>query len=403
MAIHIIGLGVEPDDLSRKELRLINEAQVLVGGERHLDRFRQSSAEKIPIITPLSGVFDQIRSCEAKDLSIVILATGDPLFYGIGQSLIQEFGAGNVTLTPNISMLQAAAARIRIPWNDIATVSLHGRQDLFPLFHALNTHARVAALTDAKHIPSAMAQALLDKGADNYRMWVFEDLGADNERYAPYSLAVASQKNFATLNFVLLEATEQRPQRPVLGAPDQSYVTEKNLITKAPIRAAGIAALRLHPANTLWDLGAGCGAVAIEASALLNQGRVYAVEKKSNRVAHIRENIRRCYALLVEAVHGAYPRCLPELPDPDRVFIGGGLSKGEGLLDAVCDRLKPGGRIVVHCALLDTLGRCKNFFQNRDWQLSVSMLQSSKSSILGKDLHLEGQNPIFILAADKPE
>lgn len=402
MAIHIIGLGVEPDDLSRKELRLINEAQVLVGGERHLDRFKESSAEKIRIVSPLSGVFEQIRSCEAKDLSIVILATGDPLFYGIGQSLINEFGADNVTLTPNVSMLQAAAARIRIPWHDVATVSLHGRPDLFPLFHALNTHSRVAALTDDKHIPSSMAQALLDKGADNFRMWVFEDLGADNERYAPYSLAVASQKNFASLNFVLLEATEARPQRPMLGAPDQSYVTDKGLVTKASIRAAGIAALRLHPKNTLWDLGAGCGAVAIEASALLTQGRVYAVEKKSTRVAHIRENIRRCYALLVEAVHGAYPRCLPDLPDPDRVFIGGGLSKGEGLLEAVCDRLKPGGRIVVHCALLDTLSRSKSFFQHRDWPLTVLMLQSSKSAPLGKDLHLEAQNPVFILAADKP-
>ena len=403
MAIHILGLGVEPDDLSRKDLLLIDQAQVIVAGERHLARFADSRAEKVVITSPLSAVIDLIRAYETKDAAIVVLATGDPLFFGIGQPLIAAFGAENVTLVPNVSMLQAAAARIRIPWNDVVTVSLHGRKDLFPLYHALNSHERVAALTDSNSIPAAMAQALLDKGADNFRMWVFEDLGAENERYAAYNLAVASQKNFASLNFVLLEATEPRHKRPMPGAPDQGYVTDKGLITKSAIRCAGLGALRLHPKHTLWDLGAGCGALAIEASAITHHGRVFAVEKRANRVANIRENIRRNYALLVEAIHGAVPRCLSDLPDPDRVFIGGGLSKGDALLEATCERLKPGGRIVAHCVLFDTLARCKTFFKSRDWRLSVTMLQAANSAALGNDMHLEGQNPVFIVAADKPE
>lgn len=403
MSITVVGLGLDPDNLPPQTAERIAKATVLVGGERHLRRFSEHEAIKVTIGSPLSGVIEAINTYDKNDQDIVVLATGDPLFFGIGATLIEELGPGRVEVTPNISTLQVAAARTKIPWHDLAMISLHGREGMLPLFESLMRNQRVAVLTDARSIPAAIAQALLDKGAENYRMWVFEDLESERERVEVYDLKTASQRSFSSLNLVLLERTGPPANTLCLGIPDERFTVHDTLITKGPVRAVTLAALRLTPGDLLWDLGAGCGALAIEAAALLSSGCVYAVEKRSDRVALIRENIRRCHALLVEAVHGTMPRCLDELPDPDRVFIGGGLSRDPSILDQACKRLRPGGRIVVNCILLDTLALTRKALAAQGWKYEVTLLNAAQSMPLGKDMYLQGGNPIFIVSAGKPE
>jgi len=403
MSITVVGLGLDPQNLPPQTMERIASAGVLVGGERHLRQFADHESEKVAITAPLSGVIEAINQHDKNDQDIVVLATGDPLFFGIGSTLVKELGPGRVEVLPNVSTLQVAAARTKIPWHDLAMISLHGREGMLPLFEALMRNRRVAVLTDARSIPAAIAQALLDKGATNYRMWVFEDLESERETVEVYDLKTASQRSFSSLNLVLLERSGPPANTLCLGIPDERFAVQDTLITKGPVRAVTLAALRLTPGNLLWDLGAGCGALAIEAAAVLSSGSVYAVEKRSDRVALIRENIRRCHALLVEAVHGTMPRCLDELPDPDRVFIGGGLSRDPGILDMACDRLAPGGRLVVNCILLDTLAHVRQSLAARSWKYEVTVLQAAQSMPLGKDMYLQGGNPIFIVSANKPE
>lgn len=403
MPITVIGLGLDYANLPPQTAARIAKATVLVGGEAHLRHFAEHEAIKVRISTPLVGVINAINNYDKEDHEIVVLATGDPLFFGIGSTLVQELGPGRVDVIPNVSTLQVAAARTKIPWHDIAMISLHGRSGMHPLFEALMRNPRVAVLTDARSIPAAIAQALLDKGAENYRIWVFEDLESEREKVDVYDLRNASRRSFSSLNLVLLERTSPPANTLCLGIPDERFTVHDGLITKGPVRAVGLAALRLTPGNLLWDLGAGCGALAIEAAALLSSGSVYAVEKRSDRVALIRENIRRCHALLVEAVHGTMPRCLAELPDPDRVFIGGGLSRDPEILNEAAKRLKPGGRLVAHCLLLDTLTKLRETLSGLGWKYEVTMLNAAQSMPLGKDMYLQGQNPIFIFSTSKPE
>ncbi|MGE4298288.1 MAG: precorrin-6y C5,15-methyltransferase (decarboxylating) subunit CbiE [Desulfovibrionaceae bacterium] len=401
MSIHVVGLGLDPDALPEPHMHAIDQAHILVGGKRQLALFDDHPAEKIVIDKHLEAVFAAMGERDNDDTEIVVLADGDPLFYGIGKRLIDAFGPEALYILPNVTTLQAAAAKIKIPWDGVATVSLHGRNDFQPLYAALTANDWVAVLTDRKNIPSAIAGALMEKGAERYvKMWVFEDMETEDERVERYALAEAAQKSFSHLNLVLLERRGGPEKTLCLGMACDDYA-HHGVITKWPVRAAGLAALRLRPDNVVWDLGAGCGSVALEATALAHRGRVVAVEKNADRVADIRENIRRFGALSVDVVHGAMPGCLAELPDPDRIFIGGGLQKNNEVLREACRRLRPKGRLVIACVLFNSLMRTKEYLQTLDWPFAITLVQAGQSSTLASDLHLEGNNPVFILSAEK--
>lgn len=412
--VHILGLRPGSLSLPERGEAIIRRANVLVGGRRLLAACalacppdRPLAAERqIPVTAPLDAVIRKIRAAHAEGKEVAVLADGDPLFFGFGRRLIEELGAGNVVVHPNVSTVQLAAARLKIPAQDIAAVSLHGRDDFFPLLRAVAKFDRVAVFTDETNTPSAIARALLEKGATGMFMTVLEDLDTPQEVVRRLTPEEVWDMRFSPLNLVLVERSYP-PEIPLhLGVPDHFYFHEKELITKLPVRAAGLAMLGVLPDSTVWDLGAGCGAVAIEASHLASEGRVFAVERENRRVATIRENIRRMGAFGVEVRRGEMPDCLAALPDPDRIFLGGGLggesNRDNRLLETACGRLRSGGRIVVHCILLDTLLSAKAWIQGLGWAFGVTQVQASTTDELAGDLRFKAQNPVFILWAEKP-
>lgn len=404
MTFHVIGLGQNPASLTDEARSVIDHAQVIVGGREQLSHFEDHPAKKLPITAPLEAVYSAMMDYQTSGLEVVVVADGDPLFYGIGSSLVDRFGPEDLRFYPNVTTLQTACARVKVPWQDIRAVSLHGRDDYRPLFSAIIKGRWVAVYTDTKNIPSAIAERILEKCGDTHCLWVLEDLDSDKERVRRYSLEEARQKNFSPRNLILLERIRE-PEIPLgLGTPDDLFIREKGLITKGPARAVGLAALRLRPDSVLWDLGAGCGSLSIEASSIAHEGSVHAVERNANRVGMIRENIRRMGAYLVDVHHGAMPNALSDLPDPDRVFIGGGLSGApDALLGEVCSRMKPGGRIVAHTVLLDSLTRARRVLDERGWSYTITLIQGGESTPLAGDLRIAGQNPVFALIADMPK
>jgi precorrin-6B C5,15-methyltransferase / cobalt-precorrin-6B C5,C15-methyltransferase len=402
MPIHVVGLGLDPENLPETHSEVVDSAHVLVGGARLLESFDDHPAEKLVIACPLEKVITEIGERENEATEVVVLADGDPLFYGIGARLVDAFGPESVRILPNVTTLQVAASRLKIPWQDVVTVSLHGREGFHALFTALQANEWVAVLTDARNIPSAIAQALEDKAGGVYSMWVFEDLETERERFERYTLAEAGRRTFSSLNVVLLERTGAAPCKLRLGIPDEEFATDRGVFTKGPARAVCIAELRLMPGDVMWDLGAGSGGVSVEAASL-NKGPVYAVEKNADRVALIRENVSRFGALNVEAVYGVMPACLADLPDPDKIFLGGGLAGKSEILPEILGRLRPGGRLVANCALLGSLSKVKQCLESMGWPLSVTLVQAAQSRELAGDLHMEAVNPIFVVAADKPE
>lgn len=400
--VHVIGLGVDHRDISPTISKHIENAEVLVGGDRLLDIFRDHPALKVPIISPLENVIERINQEMQADREIVVLADGDPLFYGIGKRLIDALGREMVVFHPNVTTLQVAASRLRIPWHDIQTVSLHGRKDIRPLLTALAGNDRVAVFTDPEFNPAKVADELVLRGVDTFNMHVFEDLGTESEKIGRFELRDALKRTFSQLNFIILERTKKAEFPLFLGLDDELYLHQKGLITKKEMRAAGLAALEIEPDHTLWDLGAGCGSVAIEASLLANQGTILAVEKDTDRVKLLRENIKRTGACSVEVIQGEMPGCLESLPDPDRVFIGGGVGKDNRVLEEAAKRLNPGGRLVLHLVLMGSLSRAKDYLSSLNWPFSITQVQVSRSKSIAGDQRLEALNPVYILSATKP-
>ena len=313
--------------------------------------------------------------------------------------MVDVFGKENVIIYPNVSTLQAAAAKLKIPWHDIRTVSLHGRGALQPLFRALVRNDRIGVFTDPQFHPGKVAEELLQRGVETFRMHVFEDLGTELEKTACVDLKEAAGKVFSPLNFIILDRIQQ-PEIPLsLGLDDALYGHQKGLITKKEIRAVALSALEIAPNHTVWDLGAGCGSVAIESSVLAYEGRVLAIEKDPERFRQIRENIRRTGAFGVEAIQGEMPGCLQSLPDPDRVFMGGGIGKDNRVLEEVGRRLKPGGRIVLNLVLMGSLARATEYLRERKWAFSIIQVQVSRSRSLAGDQRLAALNPVYILCA----
>jgi precorrin-6Y C5,15-methyltransferase (decarboxylating) len=405
-------IGLTPGSLHFPEhaKRFLADAHMVVGGKRVLDAVPSGlipdSAAVHPVSGPLPPLFDAIRAAMGKGLNVVVLADGDPLFFGIGKRLGEEIGRENLLVTPNISTMQLAAARLGLPWQEMDFVSLHGRDDFSPLYAALVRADLIAVFTDATNTPAEVARALLERGADCFSMTVLEDLGSPEERIRPLALPETWGMDFSDLNLVILERQYPPEIELTLGIPDHYYLHQKNLITKLPVRAAGLAHLNVEPGSTVWDLGAGCGSVSIEASHLARRGRVFAVERHKTRAAMIRENIRRTGAWLVETILGEMPDVLEGLPAPDRVFIGGGLggesNRDSALLEVACDRLAARGRIVAHCILLDTLHAAKAHFDRLGWHFGVTQLQASATDSLAGDLRFKAQNPVFVLWAEKP-
>jgi precorrin-6Y C5,15-methyltransferase (decarboxylating) len=400
--IHVVGLGMNWKSLPREYLEHIERAEVLIGGTRFLDAFPGHPGIRIPLKGSLEDVLARAREEMEAGRRVVVLADGDPLFFGIGKGVIEAAGRDHVELHPNVTALQAAAARIRVPWDRVKTVSLHGRKDLWPLLRALVGCHHVGVFTDGVNHPAAIAKELRRRTVHSFRMWVFENLWQEDERIGSYPLDEMEGLNFSALNFVILERTGF-PEIPLrLGLSDDHYEHEKGLITKQEIRAVGLSLLGIEPQHTVWDLGAGCGSVAIEASFLAREGMVYAVEKSASRARTIRENIRRTGAYGVEVVESEMPACLVSLPDPDRVFIGGGLGQDVEILSEALNRLRPGGGMVLHLVLLGSLSRVMRFLEEGGHPYTVAQIQVSRSRSLAGDERLEALNPVYVLSLTKP-
>ncbi|WP_020589856.1 bifunctional cobalt-precorrin-7 (C(5))-methyltransferase/cobalt-precorrin-6B (C(15))-methyltransferase [Desulfobacter curvatus] len=399
--VHVIGIGLGPMDLTASHLALIERATVLVGGKRHLSYFEDAKALKKEILSPVSGVLDFIEAHMGDGL-VVVLASGDPLFFGIGKTLIKRLGPDQVIVHPNVTSMAAAFARLKLPWQDAAWVSLHGRDNMPALAKAMDDKDLLCVLTDPENDPWAVRKQV-DTHEYTWQMWVLENLGAPEEKVSSMDEHTNTQKVFSQPNVVVLQKGELASLSGPLrfGTPDDWFVHEKGLITKAPVRVLSLAALELGPNNILWDLGAGSGSVGIEATLFLPDGFVYAVEKNKPRAAQITANVERFNVKNLSVIQAQLPDGLMDLPKPDRVFIGGSGKHLGQVLDVVAMVLNPFGRIVVNTILMETLHLAVSVLEEKGFDVSLTQAQISKSRNMPWGRRMEALNPVWIIAAEK--
>ncbi|MHA2960344.1 precorrin-6y C5,15-methyltransferase (decarboxylating) subunit CbiE [Priestia megaterium] len=398
MAIKIIGIG---DDGKLSLLPMyeqwVYESDVLIGGKRHLDFFQDFEGEKVAIEGGLSSLVERLKNEEG---NAVVLASGDPLFYGIGSYLSTKL---DVEIYPYLSSIQLAFSRLKERWQDAYFTSVHGRS-IKGLAQRIDGHKKVAILTDEQNSPSALANYLLSFGMTEYKMFVAENLGGETERCQLLSLEEAANQLFSPLNVVILKQVEKSPVWP-LGIEDDEFIQrkpDKGLITKKEVRTLSISALQLKKDSVVWDIGTCTGSVAIEAAKIAREGQIFAVEKNKADLENCRENLAK-FRVDAYTVHGKAPEGLNEFADPDAVFIGGTAGGMEDILDVCCSRLNSEGRIVLNAVTIENLAEAMKAFKERGFETAVTLAQISRSKPILHLTRFDALNPIYIITAKRGE
>ncbi|AMV73401.1 cobalt-precorrin-6B C5,C15-methyltransferase and C12-decarboxylase [Desulfuromonas sp. DDH964] len=399
--IYVIGAGVEGQEgFSRRAMELVEQAELLCGGERQLALFPEFSGEKVAIGSDLTGLSERLKGSSRRT---VVLASGDPLFFGIGRHLLRNLSADELEFVPNVSSVQYAFAKIKEPWDDAVFISAHGR-GLQGAVDRIVANDKAAVLTDQLNTPAAIAAELIERGRDGYAAWLCENLGTAEEQITATDVKGLLQIKAAPLNvLILIKEYEAGGEEyvPTLGIPDEEFATVKKLITKEEVRVVTLAKLKLRHDMTLWDVGAGSGSVSIEADHLLPNGRIFAVERNPQCREFIKANLRKFSARHVTLVEGDAPACLEALPDPDRVFVGGSGGNLYAILDAVDGRLPAGGRVVINAVTLDTLTAANEYFDNAGYQVEVTTINIARTRPLTDYKMFEAYNPVYIITAVK--
>jgi precorrin-6Y C5,15-methyltransferase (decarboxylating) len=406
-----------PEDIARELAGnpIVTAARTLVGPGKILERLDWHPGEKIAAGPDIPNLCARIKSASGR---VVVLCSGDPLFFSLGASVASFLKPRKVRIIPNLSSLQTACACLGFPWEDTRSVSLHGRSDLLPLAHALMSGRRVFLLTDERTDPQKLSAWMLERGYSAYRLHILDglhhdpDFGAQARRRQTFSVAAAALGKAAPPRYpgqraILLEPTKPPVSRP-FGLDDALLSKAGGMFSKAPVRAAGMAALGVEPGHTVWDLGAGSGATALEAARLAWEGQVFAVERKPDRLRAIADNRKKFRAANLEIIAMDLPFSRSAgvtLPPPDRVFIGGGLSgpqqaAREIIVDAY-SALNPGGRLLAHCILLSSLELTRGVLKDLGAKTRVMTFQASEGRTLAADLRLEALNPVFLVLGEK--
>ncbi|MBF0118605.1 MAG: precorrin-6y C5,15-methyltransferase (decarboxylating) subunit CbiE [Desulfobacterales bacterium] len=395
--ISVIGLGVSYSDLTSEHIKIIEEADVLIGGKRHLDLFPDFRGLKKEIH---GNTFEIIKFIKEEGISknVVVIASGDPLFFGIGSLLVREIGKQNICIYPNITSVSKAFSKIKESWHDAAFVSLHGRDFENMVLSSLDKSEKVVVFTDPKKNPAWLADFLLEQGVDDLSMCVFEQMGSISERISWHNLSQAKNLNFSDPNLVLLKHPSIKNNLH-LGMREDDYEHMQGLITKSEVRAVTISKLKLLPNHILWDIGAGSGSISIEASIFLREGRVFAIEQNRDRVNQIENNKKHFGVTNLKIIEAIAPEVLKNLPLPDRVFIGGSGKNLKEVLYEVDNYIRTDGIIVINTVLISSLEISLKIFEELKYDTEVVQVQINRTKKMPESIRFESENPVFIISA----
>jgi precorrin-6Y C5,15-methyltransferase (decarboxylating) len=395
----IIGIGEDGlAGLSAAARTLVETAETLVGGERHLAMVPSGAAERLVWQRPLTDTIGAIAARRGR--RVTVLASGDPLWYGVGAVLARHFPRDEMTILPQPGAFSLAGARLGWAIADCAALSLHARP-LDTLRLHLAPQRRLLLLSEDGATPRAVARLLTELGWGPSRLTVFEHLGGPREAVFSEEARDWGERHTADLNTIALECRtglEARPLSLLAGLPDDAFEHDGQL-TKREVRAMTLAALAPLPGETLWDIGAGCGSVAIEWLRATESGAAVAVERNPDRAAMIARNAAALGVPGLQIVVGMAPQALAGLDPPDAIFVGGGIA-GPELLPAVWETLRPGGRLVANVVSL--AGERVLL----DWQAAhggtLTRIAISHAEPLGMQQAWRPQLPVTQLAAAKP-
>ena len=395
----VIGIGEDGlAALSPSARTLIDTAEALVGGDRHLAMLPETSAEQLVWEHPLCRSIAAIRSRRGR--RVVVLASGDPMWHGIGATLARRFPPSEMTVLPQPGAFSLAAARLGWPIAECAPISLHARP-LDTLRLHLAPGRRVLALSEDGGTPRGVARLLTELGWGLSRLTVFSHLGGDREAVVSEEAQSWGDRRVADLNTIAIACRAVPGIRalPLLpGLPDDAFEHDGQL-TKREIRAATLAALGPLPGETLWDVGAGCGSIAIEWLRAGEGRTAVAVERDPARAAITARNAAALGVPALRVVVGGAPEALAGLPAPDAIFVGGGIGDPR-LLQALWQALPAGGRLVANVVTAEGEARLLDWHARHGG--SLTRIAVSRAESVGPHHLWRPLAPVTQLAVEKP-
>lgn len=367
--LSIVGIGEDGSaGLSDAAKRLIADASLVVGGARHLTLAAELiRGETLTWPSPMMIALDEI--VRRRGQPVAVLATGDPFHYGVGKQLAERVAADEMICLPQPSAFSLAAARLGWALQDCALVTVHGRA-LEAIVRYLQPGARILALSWDGSTPMKLATLLRTRGMGLSRFTVLEAMGGPRERLRAATAEALDVRDVAPLNTVAIEV------RADLGAPvlslapglDDGLFESDGQLTKREIRAVTLSALAPRQGEILWDIGLGAGSVAIEWLLCHPSLTAVGIEEREDRAARAARNAASLGVPDLRIVVGTAPNALSQLPSPDAIFIGGGLSE-PGVFEAAWSALKPGGRLVANAVSLESEARLAALFQTHGGEL----------------------------------
>ncbi len=429
--IQVIGIGYRP--LDKKAREALMRAEVILSSTRLGEVFKsydeyEVTKERVLVINGIDELMEYMRGNLDKR-SIALLASGDPLFFGIGRRVMDEFGPDRVEMMPDLSSVQIAFSRIKEPWDDAFLISLHGGPDpakrrrlpyeLSDIPSLLDAHYKIAILTDRENNPSVIASFLNSAetperaGAPrHYAMFVCERLGYPDEKITSGTAGEIAGMTFGYPNVVIIingrgggapplaEAGYTGHSEMSFGLTEGEISHSRGLITKDEVRAVSLHKLRLPQKGILWDVGAGSGSVSVEAARLSPGLKVYAIERSGEQLTHIEENRMRFGVGNVAITSGEAPEVLRDLPSPDRVFIGGSGGELSGIIRRIREKM-PRGIVVINAVTLDTLNEALLLLENNGFEPEVSQVSISRTRMLKGQRRLSPLNSVFVIRGER--
>jgi precorrin-6Y C5,15-methyltransferase (decarboxylating) len=407
--VHIVGIGDDGvDGMTAQARKVLEAADMLLGPESCAPLLPAALAKRLDATASLEELCEKIEA--AGDRRLVVLASGDPLFYGTARYVCSKLGKDRFEVVPHVSSMQLAFARVKESWEEAFLANLSG-QSIERVVDKIRSSETVGLFTSEQWPPAAVAQALLDEGIDYFQAYVCENLGSPDERVTQGSLADIAKDSFGTLNVMILVRKARVADKPghvgtrLFGNPDECFLQsrpKRGLLTPAEVRSMALAELGLHAKSVVWDVGAGSGSVGLEAARIARDGVVHAIEMDPDDHQLITENAKRFGVTNLQAVLGKAPEAWAGLPDPDAIYVGGSGRHVTMLVEEAWKRLKPGGRLVTACNSIENLAAVHALLRSRSSDAAYWMVNIARGIEQLDRIRFEAINPSFLIAATKP-
>lgn len=417
--IGVLDNGLE--SLSPAVLARLGQGEVVIGAQRLLELCAPAlspAARLRPLEGHTTTAAQWVQEAWAAGQTVVVLASGDPLFHGLGSLLLKRLPPDHVQVEPNLSTPQLALARLGLAGEEVGRLSVHKGDSgdwqpgvsgpehaLAPLARGLARRRTLALLTSPANDPARIARMLLAEGlGEACRMDVCAHLlRADEEIFPDLAPAAVAERSWPDPNVVVIRWPGTPPVHPLLGLPDATYLEAdgSGLVTRREVRAAALGQLALTGNTRVWDIGAGSGSLALEAARLCPDGWVWAVEKNSAAFARILENRRRLGVVNLSVTHAKAPAGMEAWPDPNAVFIGGSCGNLAELIRLALHRLPTGGRLVLNFVTLENLAVAMTALNSLGAPWEATQIHAPRTRPIKGMSRLEGAAPVWIVTALK--